>query len=195
MDRKTLSVWIVFSCLITLVSCMEEGSVDPGTENQKAPEKETVDRSKLKDTHQNAVKPTKKVPNLTSNYRYVISADELSIFGSLVKRSSVAKTLHNTKNTLFAPTNDALQNRSAEFNSWLENNDLTSIDAYVKKYIIIDNYNFKELMENEETMVALSGDQITIKDKEVIEVNGVKTDGEFVTTGSGFVYYLEDELK
>lgn len=127
-----------------------------------------------------------------STYRFIISRDELSAFAKLLKASSFAKTIHNTDCTVFAPTNKVIKGE-VDFEQLLSAGSTTEIDALVGKYIVLQALSFKDFVETK-SAETINGTKLKFNNEGVISVNGVKTDGEVVSTSKGFVYYLEGTL-
>lgn len=128
--------------------------------------------------------------NLTSNYSYIISARDLSIFSDLLKRSSFAKMSHNENTTIFAPSNKAFT-ENKDFTQGLKTGTQQEIDDFLGKHIVKSDESFKQMFIDKKVN-SISGKEIRLSsDEEGMKVNGKPADGNFISTGTGSVFYLE----
>jgi ribosomal protein L19 len=151
-------------------------TLDSNSKVDKAPDN-YIPKSQLSDEQRSKL----------SNYRYIIGREELSTFTQLLQASSFAKTLHNTESTVFVPSDEVLKSQADIVD--LVNGKQKDIDAFVGKYIVLESYSFKDFVEVK-SAESINGTSLKFSNSGVITVNGVKTDGEVVSTNKGYVYYL-----
>ncbi|MDP4665239.1 MAG: fasciclin domain-containing protein [Flavobacteriaceae bacterium] len=163
----------------------KSNSVDQGTAEQGKPKNAS---SESKGVSQEKLDKNAKL----STYRFIISREELSGFSQLLKASTFAKTIHNTDCTVFAPTNKEIKGK-IDFEQLIKTGNTAEIDAIVGKYIVLQALSFKDFVETK-SAETINGTKLKFNNEGVISVNGIKTDGEVVSTNKGFVYYLEGTL-
>ena len=182
----------------TLFACQETESTNH--QETKTPTSKSVDKSKgtpqpSKNSSSQSNQPSKEKlikDAKLSTYRFIISREELSGFSQLLKASTFAKTIHNTDCTVFAPTNKAIKGK-IDFEQLIKTGNTAEIDAIVGKYIVLQALSFKDFAEIK-TAESINGASLKFNNEGVISVNGVKTDGEVVSTSKGYVYYLNGTL-
>lgn len=133
---------------------------------------------------------TAEVNNTTSPYRYIISAEDYSIFGSLVKASNLSKHIHGAGMTLLAPKNRAFDGNT-DYKTWLQNGDVAKIDAFVAPYILKGRVSYKELKE-EANLTNHLGNVLEIGVQGGITVGGASVSTEEVFTKNGIVIGMNE---
>lgn len=131
---------------------------------------------------------TAEVNNTTSPYRYIISAEDYSIFASLVQASSLSKHIHGAGMTLLAPKNRAFEGTN-DYKALLQNGDVAKIDAFVAPYILKGQIGYKELKE-EANLTNHLGNVLNIDVQGGITVAGASVSTEEVFTKNGIVIGL-----
>lgn len=193
--RKLLTLCLA---AFTLCACQETENInhqETTAPTSNSAEKPTNTEQTQKNNSQRVSQLSKERLNKNaklSTYRYVISRDELSSFAELLKASTFAKTMHNTDCTVFAPTNKTIEGKM-DFEKLIKTGNTADIDAFVGKYIILQALSFKDFAEIK-TAESINGSSLKFNNEGVISVNGVKTDGEVVSTNKGYVYYLNGTL-
>jgi len=133
---------------------------------------------------------TAEVNNTTSPYRYVITSEDYSIFGSLVKASTLSKHIHSAGMTLLAPKNRAFEGNN-DYRVWLQNGDVAKIDAFVAPYILKGRVSYKELKE-EAGLTNHLGNVLEIDVQGGITVGGASVSTEEVFTKNGIVIGMNE---
>lgn len=198
MSSTSSSSLLLGILLLSLSACQEPASTPqpetkPAQEQSNSPEKpaKTMDSNSKVDKAPNNYIPKSQLSDeqrsKLSNYRYIISREELSTFTQLLQASSFAKTLHNSESTVFVPSDEIFKSQPELMS--LVNSEQKEIDAFVGKYIVLESYSFKDFVEVK-SAESINGTQLKFTNSGIIAVNGVKTDGEVVSTSKGYVYYL-----
>ena len=128
--------------------------------------------------------------NTISPYRYVISTDQHSIFGSLVKASSHSRMIHGSGVTLLCPTNKAF----ATFDKWkmlLGRGKQVELDDFVAHHVLPTIMSY-EALKAKTTHTTLSGDVFNLETHGGISINGAHVRSGHVTTLNGSVIGLDD---
>ena len=108
----------IFSTVGVVLALMLAGCTAEGNPNQEAAPNPTAKmspaaRERMEQREEDALKKQSmsqdEVENKMSPYRYVVSTELHSIFGQLVKQSTLAKHIHGRGVTLLAPTNKAME--------------------------------------------------------------------------------------
>jgi uncharacterized surface protein with fasciclin (FAS1) repeats len=133
---------------------------------------------------------TAEVNNTTSPYRYIITAEDYSIFASLVKASTLSKHIHGAGMTLLAPKNRAFEG-TYEYKTWLQNGDVAKIDAFVAPYILKGRVSYKELKE-EANLTNYLGNTLSIDVQGGVTVGGASVSTEEVFTKNGIVIGMNE---
>jgi uncharacterized surface protein with fasciclin (FAS1) repeats len=133
---------------------------------------------------------TAEVNNTTSPYRYIISAEDYSIFGSLVKASTLSKHIHGAGTTLLAPKNRAFEGNN-DYRVWLQNGDVAKIDAFVAAYILKGRVSYKELKE-EANLTNYLGNVLSVDVQGGITIGGASVSTEEVFTKNGIVIGMNE---
>lgn len=133
---------------------------------------------------------TAEVNNTTSPYRYVITSEDYSIFGSLVKASTLSKHIHGAGMTLLAPKNRAFEGNN-DYRTWLQNGDVAKIDAFVAPYILKGRVSYKELKE-EANLTNHLGNVLEIDVQGGVTVGGASVSTEEVFTKNGIVIGMNE---
>lgn len=133
---------------------------------------------------------TAEVNNTTSPYRYIISAEDYSIFGSLVKASTLSKHIHGAGTTLLAPKNRAFEGNN-DYRVWLQNGDVAKIDAFVAPYILKGRVSYKELKE-EANLTNYLGNVLNVDVQGGITIGGASVSTEEVFTKNGIVIGMNE---
>lgn len=133
---------------------------------------------------------TAEVNNTTSPYRYIISAEDYSIFGNLVKASTLSKHIHGAGTTLLAPKNRAFEGNN-DYRVWLQNGDVAKIDAFVAPYILKGRVSYKELKE-EANLTNYLGNVLNVDVQGGITIGGASVSTEEVFTKNGIVIGMNE---
>ena len=178
-----------FLFIVVLSSC--ETSVNEEVPAQIQKETQQISKesqNELNNKRKAALRLKEEESKLLSNYKYITSADDLSIFADLLKRSSHGKMSHNQPTTIFAPSDKAFA-ANKDLTHSLTHGSKELIDQFVGGHIVSDS-NFKEFFKAGKA-TALNGKEIRFSDGDEIRINGNLADGNFVSTKTGTVYYLE----
>lgn len=75
--------------------------------------------------------------NTSSIYRYLTSNDDFAEMGKLIEASSLKKTLHHEKFTMFVPSDDAWNGTILNaVKIWAKNRETDKVDSYLRQYIL-----------------------------------------------------------
>lgn len=177
-------------CTALLMSCEAPVTSENTPPAQQEPSKSIeLSKEELNNKRKAALRIKEEESKLTSNYKYIISASDLTIFADLLKRSSYGKTAHNEATTIFAPSNKAFNSNKPLTNS-LMTGSKEDIDQFVGAHIVKSDSNFKEFFEDGKVQ-PIKGKEIRMSGGEEITINGKKADGNYISTATGTVYYLE----
>ena len=128
--------------------------------------------------------------NTVSPYRYVISTDRHSIFGSLVKASSHSRTIHGSGVTLLCPTDKAFDN----FDNWkllLDKDKKIDLDDFVAHHVLPTVMSY-EALKSKTSHTTLSGDVFNLDTHGGVSINGAHVRSGHVSTLNGNVVGLDD---
>ncbi len=137
--------------------------------------------------------------NITSNYKYITTTEEYSIFASLVKKSTVGKYMHSAEVAVLAPKNRAFDDYPNYLNLTKPGNE-AALDKFVSSYILSENVSYKVIKEAK-TVDTYSGESQKVNDRGGITVGGasISTDEAFTQNGTVLgmneLYYVPEEMK
>ena len=128
--------------------------------------------------------------NLLSPYRYVISAEEFSIFARLVQASSHSKHIHSAGVTLLSPTDDAFNEEFPDWKMLLREGDQDALDDFVGHHVLegIMTYDDFKLMESHPTML---GDEVMVNTSGGVFANDAHVRSGFIETDNGNLIALD----
>ena len=128
--------------------------------------------------------------NITSPYRYLITSDNYSSFGDLVKASTLTKHIHGAGVTVLAPTNNAMSSYD-KWRKWIDQGDTDKIDDFVAYHILDEKFSRKEI-EVETSVLNHAGKVLSVEGGEgACRVEGSPVNEEYVETRNGVVLQLD----
>ena len=118
--------------------------------------------------------------NTLSPYRYVTSTERYSIFGSLVKASSLSRSIHSQGVTLLCPKNEAFES-DLNWESLLLEANGDALDAWVSRHVIPVAMRYERFKTQKEHL-DLNNNPIKMETRGGIKANGARVrSGDVVT--------------
>lgn len=130
------------------------------------------------------------VNNITSPYRYIISSEKFSIFGALVKASSLSKHVHGGHVTLLAPSNDAFENFPA-YTKLMDPSNLEKLDLFVSNYVLDKSYSYKTL-KTETAVTNHAGRQLRVSTDGGVTIDKASIGSEEIYTNDGLILTMNE---
>ena len=128
--------------------------------------------------------------NLLSPYRYVISTSRYSIFATLLKASTLSKSVHSQGVTLLAPTDEAFDD-VPNWKMLLKKGGQAEIDEFIAHHVIPGSMTYDQF-KSESGHVCLSGESMTIDTRGGITFNGAHVRSGHIMTQNGSVIGMDD---
>ena len=182
-----LLIAMIFSCQTATENTELVEPNQPAQKQQKLEQKKLEEELKRKRISE--LKVAEEEEKLISNYRFITGSQDLTIFSDLLKKSSFSKMVHNEGTTIFTPSNKAFASNK-ELTKTIQSGSKDVIDDFVSAHIIKSDSNFKYFFQDGK-VEAMNGKEILLQDGKEMKVNGYLTDGRFIATKTGTVYYLE----
>ena len=179
---------------LTLVGCATEG-----TQNQEAHPDPTAKmspaaRERMEQREEDALKKQSmsqdEVENKMSPYRYVVSTELHSIFGQLVKQSTLAKHIHGRGVTLLAPTDKAMEDMG-DWKLLTRQAYRAELDEFVGHHVLPFNLSY-EKFKSKDSHECLAGQTLPVNVRGGITINGARVRSGDVMTSNGTVLALDD---
>ena len=179
---------------LTLVGCATEG-----TQNQEAHPDPTAKmspaaRERMEQREEDALKKQSmsqdEVENKMSPYRYVVSTELHSIFGQLVKQSTLAKHIHGRGVTLLAPTDKAMEDMG-DWKLLTRQAYRAELDEFVGHHVLPMNLSY-EKFKTKDSHECLAGQILPVNVRGGITINGARVRSGDVMTSNGTVLALDD---
>ena len=128
--------------------------------------------------------------NKTSPYRYVISTERHSIFGQLVKQSTLAKHIHGQGITLLAPTNKAME-AMGNWQQLIRMEFRDNLDEFIRHHILPQELTY-ERFKTQDSHECLAGKTLSVNVRGGISINGARVRSGDIPTENGTVIALDD---
>ena len=194
-QRNSL-VWIAIAMTFTILSaCGPAGGAskkEPIPTNQLSPQaRKNLERQKQEALRLRTLGKVKE-ENTLSPYRYVTSTERYTIFGSLVKASSLSRSIHSQGVTLLCPKNQAFE-ADSNWKTLLKEENREALDAWVSRHVIPIVMRYEDFKTQEEHL-DLNGNPIKVETRGGIKANGARVRSGHVTTENGTVIGLDDLL-
>ena len=133
-----------------------------------------------------------KEENTLSPYRYVTSTERYTIFGSLVKASSLSRSIHSQGVTLLCPNDDAFE-ADSNWKSLLREENRQALDNWISRHVIPIVMRYEDFKTKKEHL-DLNGNPIKVETRGGITAGGARVRSGDVTTENGTIIGLDDLL-
>ena len=130
------------------------------------------------------------VENKMSPYRYVVSTELHSIFGQLVKQSTLAKHIHGRGVTLLAPTDKAMD-AMGDWKLLTRQAYRAELDEFVGHHVLPFNLSY-EKFKAKDSHECLAGQILPVDVRGGITINDARVRSGDVVTSNGTVLALDD---
>lgn len=181
--------------LVLLPSCNsagDESGKEPVPANQLSPQaRKTMERQKQEAMRVRTLGKVKD-ENTLSPYRYVTSTERYAIFGSLVKASSLSRSIHSQGVTLLCPKDKAFE-ADSNWKTLLREENREALDNWVSRHVIPMVMSYGDFKSKEEHL-DLNGNPIMMETRGGITANGARVRSGDVSTENGTVIGLDDLL-
>ena len=189
-------VWVgIVLAILLLPACTYEGrdsKKEPVPADQLSPKaRQTMERQKQEALRLRNLGKVK-VENTLSPYRYVTSTERYSIFGSLVKASSLSRSIHSQGITLLCPKDEAFD-ADSKWKTLLREENRGALDKWVSRHVIPVVMRYGDFKRKEEHL-DLNGNPIKVETRGGITANGARVRSDDVATENGTVIGLDDLL-
>ena len=189
----------IFSTVGVVVALMLAGCTAEGNPNQEAAPNPTAKmspaaRERMEQREEDALKKQSMsqddVENKMSPYRYVVSTELHSIFGQLVKQSTLAKHIHGRGVTLLAPTDKAMEDMG-DWKLLTRQAYRAELDEFVGHHVLPMNLSY-EKFKTKDSHECLAGQILPVNVRGGITINGARVRSGDVMTSNGTVLALDD---
>lgn len=181
--------------IVLLPSCTQPGGEskkEPVPADQLSPQaRQTMERQKQEALRLRTVGKAEK-ENTLSPYRYVTSTERYTIFGSLVKASSLSRAIHSQGVTLLCPKDGAFE-ADSNWKTLLKEENREALDNWVSRHVIPVVMRYGDFKTKEEHL-DLNGNSIMVETRGGITANGARVRSGDVPTENGTVIGLDDLL-
>ena len=189
-------VWLGISlAFLLLPACSPKGgesNKEPVPADQLSPQaRQTMERQKQESLRLRTMGKVEK-ENTLSPYRYVTSTESYTIFGSLVKASSLSRSIHSQGVTLLCPK-DAAFEADLNWKTLLREENREALDNWVSRHVIPIVMRYGDFKTKEEHQ-DLNGNPIKVETRGGIKANGARVRSGDVPTENGTVIGLDDLL-
>ena len=189
----------IFSTASVMLALTLAGCTAAGTQNQEAHPDPTAKmspaaRERMEQREEDALKKQSMsqdaVENKMSPYRYVVSTELHSIFGQLVKQSTLAKHIHGQGVTLLAPTNKAME-AMGDWKLLTRQAYRAELDEFVGHHVLPVNLSY-EKFKAKDSHKCLAGQILPVNVRGGITINDARVRSGDVITSNGTVLALDD---
>jgi uncharacterized surface protein with fasciclin (FAS1) repeats len=181
--------------IVLLPACAPAGgesNKEPVPADQLSPQaRQTMARQKQEALRLRTVGKAEK-ENTLSPYRYVTSTERYTIFGSLVKASSLSRAIHSQGVTLLCPKDEAFE-ADSNWKTLLREENREALDEWVSRHAIPIVMRYGDFKMKEEHL-DLNGNPITVETRGGITANGARVRSGDVPTENGTIIGLDDLL-
>ena len=187
-------VGIVMAILL-LPACTPAGGDSkkaPVPADQLSPQaRQTMERQKQEALRLRTLGKVKE-ENTLSPYRYVTSTERYTIFGSLVKASSLSRSIHSQGVTLLCPNDDAFE-ADSNWKTLLREENRQALDNWIGRHVIPIVMRYEDFKTKKEHL-DLNGNPIKVETRGGIKAGGARVRSGDVTTENGTIIGLDDLL-
>jgi len=189
----------IFSTAGVMLALTLAGCTTEGTQNQEAHPNPTAKmspaaRERMEQREEDALKKQSmsqdEVENKMSPYRYVVSTELHSIFGQLVKQSTLAKHIHGRGVTLLAPTDNAME-AMGDWKLLTRQAYRAELDEFVGHHVLPFNLSY-EKFKAKDSHECLAGQILPVNVRGGITINDARVRSGDVITSNGTVLALDD---
>ena len=189
----------IFSTASVMLALTLAGCTAAGTQNQEAHPDPTAKmspaaRERMEQREEDALKKQSMsqdaVENKMSPYRYVVSTELHSIFGQLVKQSTLAKHIHGQGVTLLAPTDKAMD-AMGDWKLLTRQAYRAELDQFVGHHVLPFNLSY-EKFKAKDSHECLAGQILPVNVRGGITINDARVRSGDVVTSNGTVLALDD---
>lgn len=179
---------------LALACCTTEGDhtkdVIPNPSSKMSP----AARERMEQREEDALKKQSmsrdQVENQISPYRYVVSTELHSIFGQLVKQSTLAKHIHGQGVTLLAPTDKAME-AMGDWKLLTRQRYRAELDQFVGHHVLPVSLSY-EKFKTKDSHECLAGQILPVSVRGGITINDARVRSGNVITSNGTVLALDD---
>lgn len=179
---------------LTLTGCAVEGNPNPEAAPNPAAKMSPAARERMEQREEDTLKKQSmsqdEVENKMSPYRYVVSTELHSIFGQLVKQSTLAKHIHGRGVTLLAPTDKAME-AMGDWKLLTRKTYRAELDAFVGHHVLPFNLSY-EKFKSKDSHECLAGQILPVNVRGGITINKARVRSGDVVTSNGTVLALDD---
>lgn len=150
-----------------------------------------VDQKMVQKHEENKREITATEENITSPYRYLITTEDFSHFGDLLKESSISKHIHSAGVTVLAPRNSAMEAHDSAWKLLLKNGDTEAIDAFIAQYVVDERVPYKDIKERN-YVTNHAGEPLKIITEGGITIAGASISTEEIETRNGIVLVMNE---
>ncbi|MGB1055386.1 MAG: fasciclin domain-containing protein [Flavobacteriales bacterium] len=177
---------------LTLTGCTSEENKepDPAPTAKMSPAARERMEQREEDVLKKQSMSKDEVENNLSPYRYVVSTKLHSIFGQLVKQSTLAKQIHGQGVTLLAPTDKAME-AMGEWKLLTRQEYRAELDQFVGHHVLPSNLTY-EKFKAKDSHKCLAGETLPVNVRGGITINDARVRSGDVITSNGTVLALDD---
>ena len=179
---------------LTLAGCATEGNQNQEAHPDPTAKMSPAARERMEQREEDALKKQSmsqdEVENKMSPYRYVVSTELHSIFGRLVKQSTLAKHIHGQGVTLLAPTNNAME-AMGDWKLLTRQAYRAELDEFVGHHVLPFNLSY-EKFKAKDSHECLAGQILPVNVRGGITINDARVRSGDVITSNGTVLALDD---
>ena len=179
---------------LTLAGCTAEGNPKQEAAPNPTAKMSPAARERMEQREEDALKKQSMsqddVENKMSPYRYVVSTELHSIFGQLVKQSTLAKHIHGQGVTLLAPTDKAMEDMG-DWKLLTRQAYRAELDEFVGHHVLPFNLSY-EKFKSKDSHECLAGQTLPVNVRGGITINGARVRSGDVMTSNGTVLALDD---
>lgn len=184
------TVGVLLALTLTGCSSEENKEPDPAPTAKMSPAARERMEQREEDVLKKQSMSKDEVENNLSPYRYVVSTKLHSIFGQLVKQSTLAKQIHGQGVTLLAPTDKAME-AMGEWKLLTRQEYRAELDQFVGHHVLPSNLTY-EKFKAKDSHKCLAGETLPVNVRGGITINDARVRSGDVITSNGTVLALDD---
>ena len=184
------TVGVLLALTLTGCSSEENKEPDPAPTAKMSPAARERMEQREEDVLKKQSMSKDEVENNLSPYRYVVSTKLHSIFGQLVKQSTLAKQIHGQGVTLLAPTDKAME-AMGEWKLLTRQEYRAELDQFVGHHVLPSNLTY-EKFKAKNSHKCLAGETLPVNVRGGITINDARVRSGDVITSNGTVLALDD---
>ena len=179
---------------LTLAGCTTEGNHSKEATPNPTAKMSPAARERMEQREEDALKKQfmsqDEVENRMSPYRYVVSTELHSIFGQLVKQSTLAKHIHGRGVTLLAPTDKAME-AMGDWKLLTRQAYRAELDKFVGHHVLPFNLSY-EKFKSKDSHECLAGQILLVNVRGGITINDARVRSGDVITSNCTVLAMDD---